>query len=166
MILYHPIWFEGEYRKNSSVRSFEPWNSERDATFEKATYENLGRILNVIGIDLSEWREQWKGSGIAGLKVYAMETEDFAETEGILETPYIAPDIDVEGAMGLRRAIHMYYYKNLNLTGHDEEQRGFYIYRREQAEFVEHAHNMLIQIAYNHGIIVGTMFMSIYFCNL
>jgi hypothetical protein len=159
-LLHHPIWFEGEYGENSSVRSYDPWDSGRYTTFEKAVYENLGRILQVIGIDLSEWRERMESSAVWGLKVYAMA--DAADPEGTLENPYIAPGLDVEGAMELRQAIHLYYFKRLNLFGHDEQERGFYIYRRGQAERVEHAHNMFLQIAYDHGILAGFLFAGIY----
>lgn len=159
-VLHHPIWFEGEYGENSSVRSYDPWDSERYTSFEKAVYENLGRVLQVIGIDLNKWREKMGSSSLLGLKVYAMEDE--VRIEGTLENPYIAPGLDVEGALELRQAIHLYYVKNLNLFGHEEQERGFYIYRREQAERVDHAHNMFLQIAYDHGILAGILFAGIY----
>lgn len=158
-VLHHPIWFEGEYGENSSVRSYDPWDSSRYTTFERAVYENLGRILQVIGIDLNKWREKTESSSVWGLKVYAMED---GHTEGTAENPYTAPGLDVEGAMELRRAIHGYYLRHLNLFGHDEAERGFYIYRREQAEWVEHAHNMFLQIAYDYGILSGVLFTVIY----
>ena len=49
-ILHHPIWFEGEYNADTSVHSYDPWNSERYISFRTSMGENVGRLLEIVGI--------------------------------------------------------------------------------------------------------------------
>lgn len=52
-VLHHPVWFEGEYHEDYSVHSYDPWNSDRYISFEEALENNVGRILQILGIELS-----------------------------------------------------------------------------------------------------------------
>ncbi|MBQ8041397.1 MAG: O-antigen ligase family protein, partial [Lachnospiraceae bacterium] len=72
-ILHHPVWFEGEYNADTSVHSYDPWNSERYITFEKVLELNAGRLLQLFGIDLKELQAK-KNSSVGAMKVEAAET--------------------------------------------------------------------------------------------
>ncbi|MCM1213746.1 MAG: hypothetical protein NC331_00590 [Lachnospiraceae bacterium] len=158
-ILHHPIWFEGEYYENGSVRSFDPWDSKRYITFEKAVDESLGRILSAIGIDLKEWRKK-SVSGILGIRTYAKEIGEPGDTP---ENPFTLPGVDLHSAMGARKVIYVYYWNHLNWRGHSGAEQGFFL---TEESYMVHAHNMFLQIAYDYGILVGLLFIGVYFGKL
>lgn len=163
VILHHPIWFEGEYREWESVRSFDPWNSERYITFEEAVENNVGRILQMFGIDISAGED--KVSSFWTLRAKAAEKSEGegaasgnAEPGSSPDHPFMLPGTDMNNSISIRKTIYVYYLRQLNLWGHDKEQYGFYM---TELNFYEHAHNMLIQMAYDYGIAAGLLFLGL-----
>ena len=149
-VLHHPVWFEGEYTEWGSVRSFDPWNSERYISFEKAIEYNFGRILKVLGIDIR--RNTEKVQGMVGLlKVYAAEA---IPRGGSPENPFVGEDFDRRNAVDVRRVIYQFYAGNLNLWGHSDSD--FYLL---EDLVLSHPHNLLLHIAYNHGVVAGLLFL-------
>ena len=156
-ILHHPIWFEGEYVEEQSVRAFDPWNSERYITFEEVVDNNIGRILRMFGVDISGSTEDVQGNRWL-LKVQAAEALPPGSSP---ENPFAVSEIDTSDSINIRIGIYKYYASNLNLWGHS--RGGFYLL---SDKFIDHAHNMLLQIAYDHGIIAGLIFLALNLYNL
>ncbi len=151
-ILHHPIWFEGEYSADTSVHSYDPWNSERYISFEEAASNSVGRVLQTFGINLKDF----KIGSIGALRVEAAELGEPGSTP---DNPYALPGIDFKSSVSIRQTIYDYYIKHLNWFGHSQEQPGFYI---KQTSFIDHAHNMFLQIGYEHGILAGILFLGMY----
>lgn len=177
-LLHHPIWFEGEYREGYSVCSFDPWNSEKYVSFEKAMEFNLGRILDALGMDYGAVKDKLMDS-LAGRKVYAAEMSEAGETSAIGEVsaigatseagelgePGSTPDnpFTIEGywnsVLGVRKVIYIYYWRHLNWTGHSKADCGFYL---TPSNYITHAHDMFLQMAYDYGIPAGALFLMLY----
>lgn len=162
-ILHHPVWFEGEYVEGYSVCSFDPWDSPKYISFDIAVENNLGRILNALGINYYSLREKLQGS-VTGMKVYAKEMEDAEklsdnEPGSSSDNPYTIEGVDLDSAMGARKVIYTYFWNHLNLIGHTSREAGFYM---GEDVFMGHAHNMFLQMAYDYGIPVGILFLGIY----
>lgn len=148
-ILHHPIWFEGEYVAESSVHSFDPWDSDRYVSFETAFEINIGRILQGLGINYEELFAAIPG----GLRVEAAEYGDLGSTP---DTPFALPGTDYNNSVSVRESIYAYYAGHLNLLGHSKEQPGFYF---GTYTYIHHAHNMFLQVAYDYGIPAGILFL-------
>lgn len=143
-ILHHPVWFEGEYVESTSVRSFDPWDSDRYISFEAALETNIGRILQILGVDMG------------AAKVQAAE---LGQPGSSRENPYALPGTDFENSVSIRKSIYAYYIQHLNLMGHEKSQSGFYI---DHVTFIDHTHNMFLQTAYDNGILAGVLFLGMY----
>lgn len=153
-LIHHPIWFEGEYNEMNSIRSFDSWDSDRYISFEEAIDQNLGRILELVGIDLKAW-ETGAIRRIGLLKVYAAELSEPGRSP---ENPFVVTEEGGWNFLGRRKGIYVVYFKHLNLLGHSRETPGFYLDSYYQTK---HAHNMLLQMAYDYGIIVGILFLGL-----
>lgn len=147
-ILHHPIWFEGEYLENSSVRSFDPWDSERYITFQEALETNIGRIFEVFGIDMSHLP--------FGIEAQAAELED--DPGSSPENPFVLPGTEEGGTVDRRKNIFACYLAHLNFGGHGADDQHFYL---AGGYITQHAHNMLIQMAYDYGIPAGILFLGL-----
>lgn len=151
VILHHPIWFEGEYDEETSVHSYDPWNSDRYITFEQVIDNNVGRILQMLGIDLK--------LGDGGIQVSTPLTLRAMAAGGpgsSPENPFILEGTDTESSISIRKTIYAYYFTHLNFAGHTADESVFYMTDRL---FYGHAHNMFLQIAYDYGILAGVLFL-------
>ena len=150
-VLHHPVWFEGEYDEDRSVRSFDPWNSERYISFERVVEKNLGRILKIVGISIEV------EDGQLHLQTPLSIQTDAAEPGSSKENPYLpeqgtsAQDGSIDPA---RIAIWKFYIKNLNWEGHN----GLIFYYRADRPF-GNAHNMFLHVAVLYGMIPGVLFL-------
>lgn len=152
-ILHHPVWFEGEYNADTSVHSYDPWDSTRYISFETAIRENLGRMLQVVGIDLSVQDGGMSLRTPASLTVHAAEP---GEPGSSPDNPFSFEETDFESSISIRRTIYYFYATHLNLMGHRKDVSGFYM---TNGHFYEHAHNMFLQFAFDYGIIAGGVFL-------
>ncbi len=150
-ILHHPVWFEGEYNADTSVHSYDPWNSERYISFEEAIQENMGRMLQMIGIDL------FAEDGRVRLRTPATLTAWAAEPGRSPDNPFYFEETDFSSSISIRRTIYYYYFTHLNFRGHSRDVSGFYM---TDGYYYEHAHNMFLQFAYDYGIIAGVLFLA------
>ena len=165
VILHHPVWFADEYDQNTSVHSYDPWNSNKYISFEQAVESNVGRILSLIGIDVNLWRHKLTGA-LTGLKVYAAESAeelDPSEPGDSPDNPFMLEDTDKDNSVSVRKAIYAYYWNHLNIAGHSVTGEGFYL---TKDIYYGHAHNMFLQMAYNYGIPVGLLFTGLYLYSL
>lgn len=151
VILHHPVWFEGEYRPETSVHSYDPWNSWRYISFEEMLQNNVGRILQMFGIDLST--EEGKLEVSTALTLRARAAEDPGSSP---EHPFFLEGTDMDSSISIRKTIYAYYLSHLNLQGHGKEEAGMYM---TEELYYGHAHNMFLQIAYDYGIPAGILFL-------
>lgn len=151
-VLHHPVWFDGEYNEDRSVRSFDPWDSERYVTFEKCVNKNLGRMLKVVGISLSIEEGKLHIQTPFSLKSDAAEPGSSAENPYLTGKETKASDGAVDPA---RIAIWRYFIKHLNWRGH----QGLIFYYREDVPF-GNAHNMFLHAAVLYGIVPGILFLT------
>lgn len=153
-VLHHPVWFEGEYNEDRCVRSFDPWDSERYVTFDRATNRSLGRLLSVLDIKVKI--ENGKLHIQTPLSIKA-DAEEYVEPGSSREHPYLK-DNEQEQQSGpidpARIAIWKYFIKNLNWEGHDGD---VFYYRKNRA--FGNAHNMFLHVAYLYGILPGILFL-------
>ncbi|MCM1342920.1 MAG: hypothetical protein NC246_03715 [Muribaculaceae bacterium] len=149
-ILHHPVWFQGEYDADTSVHSYDPWDSERYISFERVVNENISRIVQVVGIEL------YIEDGHIRIILPAQLSAQAAEEPGrSAENPFVVEGTDITNSSSIRKAIYAYHISHLNFTGHSKEDAGVYL----QDGFYGHAHNMFLQIAYDHGIVAGIIFL-------
>lgn len=150
-VLHHPIWFEGEYDEERCVHSFDPWNSERYISFERALEKSLGRILGVVGIHIEIEDGQLQLDTPLSIQTEA------AEPGSSKDNPYLTEDSKASKGGTIdpaRIAIWKFYIKNLNLEGHN----GLIFYYRADRPF-GNAHNMFLHVAVLYGIIPGVLFV-------
>lgn len=152
-VLHHPIWFEGEYNENTSVHSYDPWNSDRYISFQEALVENLGRMMKIFGIQIYMESDQIKILTPLSLTVYA---EELGEPGSSLENPFLFEGTNFSSSASIRKVIYYYYATHLNFAGHSKTVSGFYL---EGASYFDHAHNMFLQVAYDYGILAGILFL-------
>ncbi len=158
-VLRHPIWFEGEYDELRSVRSFDPPDSDRYISFERAVEKNLGRILSLLGVNPWEQKEH-VNSPVRGMKVLAAEPEDPGSSP---DNPFLLPDTDFDSSVDVRKVIYTYYFRHLNMWGHSRAEAEFYAL---PGLVVYHTHNLFLQMAYDYGIPAGLLFIGIYFYSI
>ncbi len=154
VILHHPIWFADEYREDESVRSFDPWNSERYISFERALSVNLERVLRMFGIRVGTDTEAYVSLPWV-MTAYAEEAEGPGSSP---DEPFSLPDLDLESSISIRKTIYAYYLRHLNLWGHRREESGFYLTRDV---YYGHAHNSILQTAYDYGIVAGALYLGL-----
>lgn len=153
VILHHPIWFEGEYSESTSVRSFDPWDSNRYISFEYAVDTNISRVLKLFGIDIKKWTS-YQTSSLWTLHVFAAE---MTEPGSSAENPYLPVELyGRRNDVADRIDIGIYYLKHINLLGHSKTEADFYF---TSDTVIGHAHNMLIQMAYDYGAVAGLLFL-------
>ena len=159
VILHHPIWFEGEYSESDSIRSFDSWDSDRYISFEEAVDVNIGRILELFGIDIKQWTSSQTSSRWM-IRSYAAERTEPGSSE---ENPYMPEEFDRHDTVAVRKTIFTYYLDHLNLLGHSNAEAEFYF---QKDYVIRHAHNMLIQMAYDYGAVTGILFLILNFYSL
>lgn len=152
-ILHHPIWFEGEYNEQTSVHSYDPWNSERYVSYKNALRYSVGRILQMMGIDIWDENGQVRLRTHEAMLVHAAELGEHGNSP---ENFFSFEETDFSSSSSVRRTIYYYYFTHLNLAGHSKNNAGFYM---ADGLYYGHAHNMFLQIAYDYGIIAGLLFL-------
>lgn len=152
-VLRHPIWFEGEYNAATSVHSFDPWDSAKYVSFEEALSYNLGRVLRIFGIRIDTADGEARLETPLSLRALAAEDASSGRSK---DNPYVYEETDYSDSVSIRKTIYHYYLTHLNLTGHKGEESGFYM---SDGSYGYHAHNMFLQIAYDDGILAGSLFL-------
>lgn len=112
--------------------------------------------FTIIGTKTEEERAQEEALA-AELEREAKES-DFEEqenTEEVIEEETSVYEKTEEYANG-RMEIFRSYIDQINLTGHDE--MGAYL---PDGSLAVHAHNVYLQVAYDHGILVGIVFLAV-----
>lgn len=154
-ILHHPIWFEGDYDAETSVHSYDPWNSEKYITFDEVIYYDMGRILEMFGIQLQLEDGEISIKSPLAMVAQASEPGDSPDNPFVVGAVY--EDQPATNAINIRKTIYLYVWKHLNFRGHEAAGISFWVSSDEI--FEGHTHNMFLQIAYNYGIIPGVIFL-------
>ena len=154
-ILHHPIWFQGDYNEETSVRSFDPWNSERYISFDEVLYYDMGRILEMFGIRIQLEEDEIDIESPLALHVQAEEPGDSPENPFVVDAVYA--NQAATNSINVRKTIYVYALKHLNFKGHENGALSFWVASDEK--FEGHAHNMYLQIAYSYGIVPGVLFL-------
>ena len=153
-VLHHPVWFEGEYNDEKSVRSFDPWYSERYVSFDRAVNNTLGRFFKILGITMKIENGELHLQTPLSIKV---DAEEYVEPGSSKEHPYleIGEKNERDGSIDPARvAIWKYFFRHLNWEGHDG---AIFYYRSNNA--IGNAHNMFLHIAHLYGILPGILFL-------
>ena len=157
-ILHHPIWFEGEYNAAASVHSFDPWDSEKYVSFELAVNYSVGRILRLFGIHFEIGNTEDTNAGLATPWSLTAHAAEAGEPGSSQENPFYFEGKDYVDPIVVRGTIYYYYFTHLNFAGHSKANPGFYL--GENGIFMDHAHDMFLQIAYDYGILPGILFLG------
>lgn len=155
-ILHHPVWFQGEYNEETSVRSFDPWTSDRYISFRAAMNNNIGRLLQIFGITFYVEEGQLQFALPVTRTVHAAQPDEPGSNP---DNPFYYGEVDANNSVSVRRTIYYYYAAHLNLTGHKENGSFYMSGGNHDAVEISHAHNMFLQIAYNYGVIAGGLFL-------
>lgn len=124
-------------------------------TAQDGTVEKSGHKLDIIGIKTDEERqaeEEEAARREAEAKNSKAEEEKPEEEEEEELSVYEKTEEYANGRMDIFRA----YIDQLNLTGHDD--MGAVL---PNGELAVHAHNIYLQVAYDHGITVGVVFLIV-----
>lgn len=156
-ILHHPIWFQDEYNEETSIHSYDPWNSERYISFETVLNADIARLLQLFGITFYMENGQIHFSLPGDLSAHAANP---GEPGSSPDNSFFYGNGSTGNSIGIRRTIYYYYATHLNLWGH-KDNGAFYMTYYDGAFEIGHAHNMFLQIAYNYGIIAGVMFLAL-----
>lgn len=145
---------KGEVVWEGSIQDM--YAEEGDSSADSAKGEK-DRKLSIIGNKTEEERaaddalaEQMKKAAAASDQ--DVEEEDSAQQEADDKSVYEATEEYANGRLDIFRA----YLEQLNLTGHDD--MGALL---PDGTMGVHAHNIYIQVAYDHGIIVGIIFILV-----
>lgn len=151
-ILHHPIWFEGEYNEKTSVHSYDSWDSEKYISFERMLDLNLGRVLQLMGIDLKTM-----GGSAQIITPFTLQAKAAKPGDSPENPVWEKGELDRSSSISVREGIYAYFLQHLNFQGHKSSTALVYI---EEDYFSEwHAHNVFLQIAYDYGIICGILFL-------
>lgn len=155
-VLHHPIWFEGEYNADTSVHSYDAWDSDRYISFDKALVENLGRMMKLFGVQMYLEGDQIKIVTPLSLAIHAEELGELGEPGRSPYNGFEYEGVNYSNSISIRKAIYYYYVTHLNLAGHSKADTGFYLMG---GSYFDHAHNMFLQMAYDYGIFAGGLFL-------
>ena len=87
------------------------------------------------------------------------EREEYIEPGTDRKHPLEWTGVEGEGAYNVRLDIYRYFFKKLKLIGDKEAMQGVWI---TEDFFASHCHNVFLQMAYDFGIIVGILFITVF----
>jgi hypothetical protein len=138
-LFHHPVWFWGEgWSEEERVLSKDPWDSEKYVDPLELLDAALGRVTRSI-TDLFEL------SSSLTPKVYAA-------SDAVLTNKN-----DINNAYTIRGNIYWFFLQNLNLRGHEAE----FGFQLTPYYWVNHAHNIFLQMGTDFGIPVAILFLGL-----
>lgn len=92
-------------------------------------------------------------------EITELEKQLLLEWSGKLqEYPLLKDPKEYGDSMKVREAIYSFYWRNLNFEGHTLKESEVWV---SPVDVVGHTHNILLQFAYDHGWIVGILFVAV-----
>ena len=154
-VFHHPIWFGGEY-STDRVHSWDPIDSQKYITWEQiadTVWERL-KELQVSKVDVE-------------CDTYPRVCVVFARMDKCALKSVLGyltyEEFSTMSTVDVRMTIFGYYFKNLNLMGHTNNETIFEI---TDYSCVPHAHNLLLQMAFMFGIPAGIFFVGWIGCGI
>lgn len=160
-----PVWITRAEWFSDRIQKREPADSSKFMNVPQLAESLLEKLLGVE-MNLSEMAGAKSGPGNCviidenGDMTFTDNVVDYyVDDDGKLHTvkDYTFENENTEDVSNGRLDIFKLYYKNLNLTGHDSmivEDAGENI-------TLYHAHNSYMQAAYDHGVLVGILFILV-----
>lgn len=159
-----PIYFVGE-EPEKKIQEDEAIDSEKYTDYEEMLEAAFGRVT-LLKEALSGRFGSVGNVLLPVLQVSAAESisetariENQVVSDELLGTSEAYPILTREEAdsdpLAVRMSIYKYYWKRLNLKGHTAEEHGVWLIKDYYAP---HAHNIWLQITFDHGWIAGAAF--------
>ncbi len=163
ILVSDPFLYEIEYSM------YCPEDVMRGRNLDSKNFMRVGRFIDVFcekifGVpegtfDIYGEIEQYRESHAEKIAAYEAEAASLkaiaAEENGEIQEEVI-PESQEEDYTNGRIDIFHSYMEQLNMTGHEE--MGAIL---ENGEIATHAHNIYLQVAYDHGILVGIVFVLV-----
>ena len=167
-----PIYFEAD-NVSKKIKKGEPVDSEKYISLEKALKVMYGRFFGFVDEEKGEntsWID-WKDILMPAQVVYASEmSERYEQYINPIETGYV--ELGTESSHPLltgdeenssvktRVAIYKYFLERTSIIGKKNNPQGVWV---SSKTFATHCHNVLIQISYDFGMIIGVFFVVVIF---
>jgi len=145
----------GDYDYPTDIYNYDPVTGDPYLDYYGNEYEGSDEQQQKYGfVTDSDKNELLASAAITraelALLMFTEEVNEYVDSSNII-------DVLSNG----RITIFKSYLKELNLTGHDEMGAEL-----PNGEIAVHAHNTYIQVAYDHGIIVGILFIAFIVCGI
>lgn len=155
-VFHHPIWFMSEYSEQK-VHSWDAFDSEKYTDWHEVLQENFGRMLPDITVSGSSSKAD---SQFLPLMAAVQFFPASAAKEATMP-PEPTPSAEGGTSAGSRSisariTIYRHYLSQLNLWGHTDSENGVQV---SETYFAPHAHNVVLQYAFNYGIPAGLVFL-------
>lgn len=160
-----PVWITGAEWFSDRIQKQEPMDSSKFMNVPQLAESLLEKLLGVE-INLSEMAGAVSGPGDGvtidedGNVTFDDNVVDYyIDEDGQLRTikDYTFTNDNTEDVSNGRFDIFKIYYENLNLTGHDS----MIVEDVDENITLYHAHNSYMQVAYDHGVPVGILFVLV-----
>ena len=163
-VVGRPVWITRAEWFSDRIQKREPMDSSKFMNVPQLAESLLDKLLD-IDINLSNMAGAESGPGVGytidenGEIVFDANVVGYYEKDGQIytEKDYSFENDATQDTSNGRLDIWKLYYEHLNLTGHDTmivEDVG-------ENVILYHAHNSYMQVAYDHGILVGLLFVMV-----
>lgn len=168
-----PLYLGGE-DENQKVQADEAFDSEKYIEYEEMLEGAFGRmdeLKNIFGggadktLNMLFPALQVNASENAGTEeseereISELEKQLLWEWSGRLkEYPMLTDPDDFTDSVKIRQGIYECYMRHMNFKGHTMAENGVWV---TPEYFAGHAHNIWIQFNYDHGWIVGILFIAV-----
>lgn len=156
-VFHHPIWFMMEYSEEK-VHSWDAYDSEKYTDWRDVLQENFGRIFTDFTISKPSARVDSQFPPL----LTAMQFFPASAAGEVSMPPEPTPSPENSTPAGTRSVsarltIYQQYLSRLNLWGHADSENGVQV---TESYFAPHAHNVILQYAFNYGLPAGLVFLT------
>ena len=166
-----PIYFESD-NEDEKIQKGDPIDSEKYVELEEALermYDRFSWFFKELDAR-KDVRIDWKDIVLPPMKVQAASDEWYEAFYNPEDEVYIEPGTDkkhplltieeAESDVTIRVSIYKYFLNHLSLIGEKGNKQGVWLTKRYYAT---HCHNVLLQFAYDFGIIIALFFVAVVF---
>ena len=163
-VVGRPFWITRAEWFSDRIMNREPMDSSKYMNVPQLAESLLDKLLG-IDINLSSMAGAESGPGVgytideSGELVFDDNVVGYYEKEGqiYVKKDYSFENDAVQDTSNGRFDIWKIYFDNLNLTGHDT----MIVEDTDENIILYHAHNSYMQVAYDHGVLVGILFVAV-----
>lgn len=146
-VFHHPIWYGEEY-STYRVHSWDPIDSPKYVSWQQVMEAILGRWSEIDLDDLIVEDEN-------GQIIYLASIDADELVAKMVQRHMVLGSSNSMTSVNVRKNIFIHYYKQLNLCGHLNEENGVQL---TKYDWVPHAHNLFLQMAFSFGIPAAIFF--------